>query len=491
MPNFKTTIGLEIHVQLKTLSKMFCRCNNSAFGKQPNTTVCPVCLGMPGMLPVTNKQAVEWTIKTGLALYCEINKLSKFDRKHYFYPDLPKGYQISQYDQPLCKGGKVEVLNPDRETKIIRLNRIHLEEDAGKLIHHHKLDLKETVFVNSIGESNGSSKYSSETFVDLNRAGTPLMEIVTEPDIESPEEAAEFLRKLQNIVKNLLNVSEASMEKGHLRCDANIDIKDESGKMSPIVEIKNLNSFKFVQKALEFEAKRLAENYTSWPERRSKVTRGFNSQTGETYEQRTKEEAADYRYFPEPDLPPIDTSEFDFNALISQFGLSDEAKQSHLKRKGVADADAKVLIKDNFKYKLLHRLKAQIDDEKYWAVIAKIVVHNLFGFELTEEDFKRVDNYGLLIKLFSDNKINKNIFQQKCMAVHNGESIKNINSEQIDDKDIGKIVDEVIGRNSKEVERYHNGEKQLLGYFVGQIMKETKGMADPKLISEKLKEKLA
>lgn len=468
MPNFKTTIGLEIHVQLATKSKMFCRCDNSAFGKEPNSVVCPVCLGMPGMLPVTNKQAVEWTIKTGLALNCEINPLSKFDRKHYFYPDLPKGYQISQYDQPLCKGGKVEVLNPDRETKIIRLNRIHLEEDAGKLIHKDESSL-----------------------VDLNRAGTPLMEIVTEPDIESPEEAAEFLRKLQNIVKNLLNVSEASMEKGHLRCDANIDVKDENGKMSPIVEIKNLNSFKFVQKALNFEAKRLVDDYANWSAKRSKITRGFNSQTSETYEQRTKEEAADYRYFPEPDLPPIDTSEFDFKDLVSQFGLSDEAKRSHLKRKGVADADAKVLIKDNFKYKLLHRIKARIDDEKYWAVIAKIVVHNLFGFELTEEDFKRVDNYGLLIKLFAENKINKNIFQQRAKAIHNGEDIDD--TEGKDDKkiDLNKIIANTLIENVKEVERYKNGEKQLLGFFVGQVMRETGGRADPREVNQLLTKKLS
>jgi len=464
MPNFKTTIGLEIHVQLATASKMFCRCNNSAFGKEPNVTVCPVCLGMPGMLPVTNKQAVEWTIKTGLALGCEINKLSKFDRKHYFYPDLPKGYQISQYDQPLARGGSLELKTQNSKLKTIRLNRIHLEEDAGKLIHK-----------------------DNSSLVDLNRAGTPLMEIVTEPDIESPEEAADFLRKLQKIIRDVVAVSEASMEKGHLRCDANIDVKDENGKMSPIVEIKNLNSFKFVQKALEFEAKRLAEDYANWPEARSKITRGFNSQTGETYEQRTKEEAADYRYFPEPDLPPIDTTKFDLDSLKSGTSDSEDEIISKLIALGVTENDAKVLANNHTKYELYSNLSV-FDVKK--DMLSKIIVHNLFGFEFAENDFERLGDYAILIKLFSDNKINKNIFQQKCMSVHNGESIKNINLEQESDADIGKIVDDIIAKNPKEVERYKAGETRLLGYFVGRVMKETGGKADPRVINSMLQNKL-
>lgn len=465
MSNFKTTIGLEIHVQLKTLSKMFCRCDNEAFGKEPNKTVCPVCLGMPGMLPVTNKQAVEWTIKTGLALGCEINPLSKFDRKHYFYPDLPKGYQISQYDQPFARGGELKLKVESEKWKIVRLNRIHLEEDAGKLIHK-----------------------DDSSLVDLNRAGTPLMEIVTEPDIESPEEAAEFLRKLQKIVRDVVKVSEASMEKGHLRCDANIDVKDENGKMSPIVEIKNLNSFKFVQKALEFEAKRLAEDYANWPEKRSKITRGFNSQTGETYEQRTKEEASDYRYFPEPDLPPIDTTKFDLASLGKDVSASEDEKITKLIKDGVVESDAKVLANSMNKYDLFSKLSA-FDVKK--DVLARIIVHNLFGFNFTDKDLERAKDYTILIKLFSDNKINKNIFQQKCMAVHNGESIKNIDTEKVENINLDEIVDKILANNAKEVERYKAGEQQLLGYFVGLAMKETGGRANPKEISEKLREKLA
>lgn len=249
MSRLKTTIGLEIHVQLKTLSKMFCPCDNNAEGKSPNTTVCPVCLGMPGALPAINEQAVLMTIKTGLVLNCKVNKIAKFDRKHYFYPDLPKGYQISQYDEPFCSGGYLEI-----EGHKIRLNRIHLEEDAGKLIHR-----------------NGKS------LIDLNRAGTPLMEIVTEPDIDSPLLAGVFLRELQKIVRDVSAVSEASMEKGHLRCDANISISDQKGKMSEIVELKNINSFRFVEKALTLEEKRLKEKYPAWPDKKEKETRGYDS----------------------------------------------------------------------------------------------------------------------------------------------------------------------------------------------------------------------
>ena len=452
MAEFKTTIGLEIHVQLATLSKMFCRCDNDAHGKAPNTTVCPVCLGMPGMLPVANKTAIEWTIKTGLALNCEINKLSKFDRKHYFYPDLPKGYQISQYDQPLAIGGKLNLKSQNSNLKTIRLNRIHLEEDAGKLIH-----------------KDGAS------FVDLNRAGTPLMEIVTEPDISTPIEAADFLRQLQKIVRDVVKVSEASMEKGHLRCDANIDVKDENGKMSPIVEIKNLNSFKFVQKALEFEIKRLADDYANWPEKKSKITRGFNSQTGETYEQRTKEEASDYRYFPEPDLPPIDTTKFDLELFKSDISEGEEEKIACLVRDGVSESDAKVLVQSITKYDIYTKFSKLEIPKDY---IAKVVVHNYFGFELNDEDMENTKEYSDAIKLLFENKVNKNRFQQICQEIKSGKNLADINiNEKID---LEKIIDEVIANNQKEVERYKNGDKKLLGYFIGQVMEKSAGKADPK-----------
>ena len=476
MAEFKTTIGLEIHVQLATKSKMFCRCNNDAHEKAPNTTVCPRCLGMPGMLPVANKTAIEWTIKTGLAMNSRINKLSKFDRKHYFYPDLPKGYQISQYDQPLCLGGKVEVksqiLNHKSQTnsniqnsniKTIKLNRIHLEEDAGKLIH-----------------KDGAS------FVDLNRAGTPLMEIVTEPDISSPAEAAEFLRKLQKIVRDVVKVSEASMEKGHLRCDANIDVKDENGKMSPIVEIKNLNSFKFVQKALEFEAKRLADEYSNWPEKKSKVTRGFNSQTGETYEQRIKEEASDYRYFPEPDLPPIDTTKLDLESFKSDISEGEEERIAKLVKDGVSESDAKVLVQSMTKYDI-YVMFSKFDIPKNY--IAKIVVQNYFGFELDDEEMKKIDEYLKAIKLLYENKVSKNRFQQICQEIKTGKKLSDINTEE--KVDLEAIINRIIADNQSEVERYKNGDKKLFGYFIGQVMKKSCGKVDPKEASEIIKKRIS
>lgn len=463
MPNFKTTIGLEIHVQLATASKMFCRCNNEAFGKNPNTTVCPVCLGMPGMLPVANKQAIEWTVKTGLALNCQINPMSKFDRKHYFYPDLPKGYQISQYDVPLCKGGYLEI-----DGHKIRLNRIHLEEDAGKLIHK-----------------------DSSSLVDLNRAGTPLMEIVTEPDIGSPTEAAEFMRQLQKIVRDVVPVSEASMEKGHLRCDANIDIKDGTGKMSEIVEIKNLNSFRFVEKALAFEEKRLQEDHLLWPDFKAKITRGFDSKKGITFSQRIKEEAADYRYFPEPDLPPIDTTKFDFKSLKSNLAENEEQKINKLTAAGVNPNDAKVLVQSMKKYDIYQKLSSADIKPKF---LAKIVVHNYFGIDIELLNNEKIKNYQNLIKLLADNKISKNQFSEACKKIHQGVSYNIILSDLESAKEsrngIGRIIDQILSLNTKEVERYRAGEKQLLGFFIGQVLKKSDGRVDPKVVREEIIKKL-
>jgi len=317
---FKTTIGLEIHAQLATRSKLFCGCDNDSEGKAPNTNVCPVCLGMPGTLPVTNKKAIEYAIKAGLALNCKINEFSKFDRKHYFYPDLPAGYQISQYDKPICGAGHLEI-----DGHKIRLNRIHLENDAGKLIHR--------------GE---------KSLVDLNRAGTPLIEIVTEPDITSPEEAKKFLKELQLIIK-YLGISEASMEKGHMRCDANVDVKDDSGNMSEIVELKNLNSFKFIEKALNKEVERLQAEYEGWPKERKKVTRGYDSKKNVTYAQREKEEASDYRYFPEPDLPPISIEKddsIDLKKIKSEMSHTPQTLREKLAEDNVPEAVAEKIVTD-------------------------------------------------------------------------------------------------------------------------------------------------
>ena len=387
MDNLKTTIGLEIHVQLNTKSKMFCGCDNDAQGKAPNTVVCPVCLGLPGALPVANKEAILSTIKAGLALNCETPKIAKFDRKHYFYPDLPKGYQISQYDEPFCVGGFLEI-----EGKKIRLNRIHLEEDAGKLIHS-----------------------GDKSLVDLNRAGTPLMEMVTEPDLTSPEQAGQFLRKLQKIVRDVVKVSEASMEKGHLRCDANISLKDENGKMSPIVEIKNLNSFKFVEKALALVEIKLSEEYAEWPDKLTKETWGYNSDENKVFLQRRKEEAADYRYFPEPDLPPFVMAEFDLEALRSGISASEEERVEDLVKGGISEADAKIIVNNQTKANLFELIVAKVDEsnrEKVVPVVAKAIVHNYFGADLSGEDLEKADNLVKAITDLADSKITRNIFNE-------------------------------------------------------------------------------
>ena len=474
-----TTIGLEIHVQLKTKSKMFCSCDNQSFveatdGKyaavEPNTLVCPVCLGLPGALPVANKQAILWTIKTGLALGCSIPKIAKFDRKHYFYPDLPKGYQISQYDEPFAINGSLKS-KVEEEEITIRLNRIHLEEDAGKLIH-----------------SGGKS------LVDLNRSGTPLMEIVTEPDITSPEMAGQFLRKLQKIVRDVVEVSDADMEKGHLRCDANISIserpKDENGKhrMSQIIELKNLNSFRFVEKALALVETKLKEEHEDWPAKLTKETWGYDSINNEVYLQRRKEEAADYRYFPEPDLPPFDTSAMNLDILKSEFKETEEEKIDKLTSLGIPEAEGKVLASDRSKSQAFCQIKDELSDQSY-PLLAKAIVHNYFGFVPSDE--KKSAEFAKAIDNLADGKINKQTFTAIVQEINCGKTFEDaFENSQGEAIDLSSIVGKIVSANLKELERYKNGEKQLFGFFMGQLMKETKGQADPREANRILKEKL-
>ncbi|OQB06579.1 MAG: Aspartyl/glutamyl-tRNA(Asn/Gln) amidotransferase subunit B [bacterium ADurb.Bin212] len=483
MEQFKTTIGLEIHVQLATNSKMFCRCDNVSEKSAPNTNVCPRCLGMPGTLPVANRQAIEWTIKTGLALNCEIPEESKFDRKHYFYPDLPKGYQISQYDQPLCKGGWLEIQakSNNQKTKKIILNRIHLEEDAGKLVHKGK-----------------------DSLVDLNRASTPLMEIVTEPCIESPAEAREFLQELQLLIR-YLKVSEASMEKGHLRCDANISISDkpknnnQKSKMSEIVEIKNLNSFKFVEKALEYEEKRLREEYKNWPDSRKKVTRGFDSDKGVTYEQRHKEEASDYRYFPEPDVPPIKVriqkskvkikeGEFDLEEIKKSIGHLPHLLRDHLAEKQVPQHVAdKIVNNPEHAWYLIdsENLEKEIATWVTEEVNAQISAH-----KISYEEYKKrvpITHLADLLSLVKAGKISttaaKEVFSEMvATGLRALEIVESKGLEQIsDDNELEIVVKKILSDNPQEAQRLKDGDKKLMGFFIGLIMKETQGRANPQV----------
>lgn len=457
---FKTVIGLEIHIQLNTKSKMFCSCDNDAHGRPANELTCPICMGMPGTLPVANKQAIKKTIAMGLALDCKIAKFSKFDRKHYFYPDLPKGYQISQYDKPFCIGGEITLGD-----KKVRLNRIHLEEDAGKLIHP------------------SGSDYS---IVDLNRAGTPLMEIVTEPDITSPEQAADFLRELQKIAKTI-GVSNADMEKGHLRCDANINvIKDD--KSSPIVEIKNLNSFKFVSRALEFERQRLMGEFDSFDGKKTKQTRGFDSSSGKTYTLRTKEEAKDYRYFPEPDLPPIEIekdSEFDLDKIrATTVQLPQEAKKTLL-ASGISEKDAEIILKNPVLGNLFNDCMG-ISRENA-PTVAKFIIN-----QKTLIDSLSAQQIIDIIALQKEENLSSNIVKAIIESViKDSESVSSAydNLSKIS-VNVDSVVSDVLLNNPDVVQKYKSGKKEVVGFLVGQVMKQSSGKANPNEIKQSIEKKL-
>jgi len=469
MSDFKTTIGLEIHCQLKTKSKMFCSCDNNAENVEPNTLVCPVCLAMPGTLPVANRAAIEMTIMTGLALGCDIPSESKFDRKHYFYPDLPKGYQISQYDKPFCKGGEVEV-----GSHAIRLNRIHLEEDAGKLTHPAGDD---------------------HSLVDLNRAGTPLMEIVTEPDIKTPAEAKQFMEELQ-LALRYLGVSDADMEKGHLRCDANISVQKD-GKSSPIIEIKNLNSFKFVEQALSHEEKRLAADFANWPEKMGKITRGFDSNKGTTYEQRRKEEAADYRYFPEPDVPPISLSKTEIENIKSKISELPKAKQEKFISAGIRADVAEKLVRQphlaeylETSNELKHDLAVFISEE-----VSRAIAEKEISFEQYREKVP-VTKIADLLNLVAEGIISKTVAKEIfAEMIESGKSpvdiIKEKGLEQVSDSaDLQAVINQIVKENPDLVEKYRAGKTQVMGFFVGKIMQSTGGRANPQVLNKLLKEEL-
>jgi len=452
---FKTVIGLEIHVQLKTKSKMFCGCDNKADEAQPNTLVCPVCMGLPGVLPVANKQAIEWVIKTGLALNCEIAKLSKFDRKHYYYPDLPKNYQISQYDTPFCNGGFLEIETKDGPKKI-NLKRIHLEEDAGKLIH--------------AGDS---------SLVDLNRTGTPLMEIVTEPDIGSPAEAKIFMQELRSILR-YLDVSDADMEKGHLRCDANISISVD-GKEGVPVEIKNLNSFRMIERALIFEEKRQIGAIEEG-RKIEKETRGWNDSKGESYSQRSKEFAQDYRYFPEPDLPPFDSSAFDIEKLKKEIPELPAQKRERYITMGIKTQDTEILAVDS--------KMANYFEGVSKAASPKLAANWIIN-ELKMDGILIVspEDLGEMLQKLEKGEITGKMAKEMLAKMIAGEKVE-FKDEVISEGEVGKIIDRVIAANSKPVADIKAGKSQALGFLVGQVMREAKGKANPAIVNKILMERL-
>ncbi|MBU1327407.1 Asp-tRNA(Asn)/Glu-tRNA(Gln) amidotransferase subunit GatB [Patescibacteria group bacterium] len=462
--NYTTIIGLEIHVELKTLSKMFCACKNDPFfAGKPNIYTCPVCLGLPGALPVPNRKAIDWTIKLGLALGCEIPLVSKFDRKHYFYPDLPKGYQISQYDMPFCKNGFLEVENTMNQTsynRMVRIRRVHLEEDTGKLLH-------------AVIEG------KKRTLVDFNRSGVPLVEIVTEPDIRSGSEATAFLKKIHRIIRYLC-ISDADMEKGSMRIEPSISMcrkSDATSKSRPgldymipayRVEIKNINSFRFVRKAIDYEIKRQRELLYRG-ETPEQETRGWNEGKGITVSQRSKEEAADYRYFPEPDIPPLRWQQSTIKTIQSTIPeLPDAKKKRFMETYDLSDYDAEILVETS-----------QLADyfEECTRAAQKLMP------DTGNQDIKQYQeiNPKSLANWIINRKIN---FEEILPARLVTQIVQTKKTSSIDKGELEKIVAQVLVANSKAVEDYKKGKEQALMFLVGQGMRTSKGKISPESLKK-------
>ena len=477
----EVVIGLEIHIQLMTKAKMFCQCSTDYIGKKPNTNTCPVCLGLPGSLPVLNKKVLEFAIRTSVALNCKINQVSRFHRKNYFYPDLPKAYQISQYDTPLGINGYMEIsLSESKEKRKIGITRVHIEEDAGKLVHE------------------GDIASSSYSLVDYNRCGIPLAEIVTEPDLCSPEEAQIFLMKLRSIVQHL-EVCDGNMEEGSIRCDANVSLKDaKTGNLGTKVEIKNMNSFKAVKKALQFEVDRqkklLAEGVKVVQE-----TRHWDESKNVTVSMRSKEEAHDYRYFPEPDLLPVKLDLKMINEIRKNLPELPEARRKRfIKDYQIPEYDAEILTSSKALGDYYENAASLYTDKK---VLSNWVMGELLrnlNEEKKEIEYSPISSenlvgmLNLIDKGVISGKMAKDVFE-KMFKTGKGASqiVKESGVTQItDENELIKIVDKVIKENPKSVDDFNEGKEKALNYLVGQVMRHTKGRAKPDFVFEAIKQRI-
>ena len=474
------TIGLEIHIELNTKSKMFCACSNDPNERHPNVNICPVCMGHPGTLPVINHEAVKKVIKTGSAFNCQIPEHSKFDRKNYFYPDLPKGYQISQYDMPLCKDGFLEI-----EGKKVRIRRVHLEEDTGRLLH-------------PAGEN-----YS---LVDFNRAGIPLMELVTEPDIESGKEARKFVEELQLILR-YLGVSDADMEKGQMRVEVNLSLSKKEGELGTKVEIKNLNSFRSVERGIDYEIERQTKDL----EAGNKIiqeTRGWSDTKGETISQREKEEAHDYRYFPEPDLPQLYFTEKEISGIKAEIPELPQSRRERFAREYEIDKEAIEIFVQNkslgeYFEKVVSEFEPNLNREKFNSLIklaTNYITSDLLGLiqkavivDLTNDFLITPENFAEFIALINDGKISsavakvvlKEMFGKGADPSH---IIEEKGLTQVSDEtEIEKVVKEAIENNPEAVQDYKKGKQNAFQFLVGQVMAQTKGKANPEVSSRILK----
>lgn len=496
--NLEPIIGLEIHLQLKTKSKMFCSCSNEGENEPANTTICPICTGQPGTLPVLNQQAVDLGILMSLGLQAKINKESVFERKNYFYPDLPKGYQISQFEKPLASNGYV-IINLEGKEKRINLERLHLEEDAAKNFHD-----------------------GDKTLVDFNRCGTPLVEIVSKPDITSPREAKLFLHELR-LIARYLDVSFADMEKGHLRCDANISLRPVGDKkLYPKTEVKNLNSFKSVERALEYEIKRQTDLWEKNNQPNEQSTRGWNEAKGITIEQRSKEESSDYRYFPEPDLPNLIIKTRDLARVKNLLKELPEGKRKRfIKEYGLNIVDTNLLIEDrevaNYFEQAISELRAWLETmegqegtvKEIWQQSRKKTVKLVFGW-LTSELFKLMnlnnkrisdikitpENFAEFITIIYQNKVNSSAAQVllKHMYETGGDPSQIMEEKDLkqveDNGKLGDVIEKIIKEHPEEVKQYKNGKLPLMKFFIGLVMKETKGRANPQKAEELVKQRL-
>ncbi len=471
---YEAVIGLEVHAQMRTNTKIFCGCSTT-FGAEPNTQTCPVCTGLPGVLPVLNRKALEFTVRTGLAMNCRVSPFSRFARKNYFYPDLPKGYQISQYELPICEGGWLDI-SIDGETRRIGITRIHMEEDAGKNIHE-------------------GGNYS---YVDLNRACTPLMEIVSEPDMRSPKEAAQYMRELRTILR-YLGVCDGNMEEGSLRCDANISIRPVGQQeFGTRTELKNINSFRFVEKAIEYEIARQIRVV----EDGGKViqeTRLWDSAVGVTQSMRSKEEAHDYRYFPDPDLTPIIVEQEWGDAIRASLPELPDAKRARYAAEfGLPEADAGQLTAERATALWFEAAVAAGSPPKAAAnwLISELMKYLNDGNRSIEDCPIRPEQLAGLISLIDkgtiSGKIAKTVFEEMYMTGKDAAAIvKEKGLVQISDAGaIEQAIDDLLARHPGEVDRYRGGDEKLLGFFVGQLMKAMKGKANPQLANELLKRKL-
>ncbi len=473
--NFEAVIGLEVHAQLLTESKAFCGCSTK-FGIAPNTNVCPVCLGHPGVLPVLNKKVVEFISLMGFATNCMVNEKSVFARKNYFYPDLPKGYQISQYDKPICENGFIDIKKEDGTSKKIGIARIHMEEDAGKSIHDQ----------------------TKETLVDLNRCGVPLIEIVSEPDIRSAEEAVLYLTKIRQIVQ-YLRICDGNMEEGSLRCDANISVRPAGQKdFGTKTEVKNMNSFRNLERAINFEINRHIETM----EEGGKIVQEtllWNADQNEAVSMRSKEEAHDYRYFPEPDLlPVIMDDEWQKDLKLKLPELPEVRKGRFIKDFNLPEYDADILTlnRDMADY-YENVLKTTKDYKSASNWVMGEILKTINEEKIDIKNFPVVpENLGKLINLINEgtisSKIAKDIFPEMLKELKSpDEIVKEKNLVQITDtKEIKEIINKILEDHQSEVQTYLDGKDKVLGFFVGKIMRETKGKANPKILNEILKEKL-